>query len=61
MLKFITEISYEDQALDIMNKVNATLHDAGYGLQYALHDVDQNDDIPSLFYSLEIREDLVQE
>jgi len=58
---YTVEVSYEDQALDILNSVNQALYDAGLKFQFVLEEEDQDPDIPSLFYSLLSTEDLIKE
>ena len=57
----LLEISYDQNELDIMNGVNYALYINEIGFQFVLHDEDQDDDLPSLFYRLDETEDYITE
>jgi hypothetical protein len=60
-IDYTVEITHDHQPFDIINAVNQALFDAGAGYQFILEEEEQDDNIPSLFYSLIATNDLAED
>jgi hypothetical protein len=58
---YTMEVSYDHDTLDVMNAVNSVLFDAGVNFQFVIEDHEQDEDIPSVFYSLLETDKLIKE
>lgn len=58
---YTMELSYDHNMLDIMNSVNNVLFDAGVEYQFVVEEHEQDDNIPSIFYSFVRSDKLIKE